>query len=48
MLFISVFGKLRASSDYYKWDRIRNPRTCCAKVLRKTVWKMATECTQVT
>jgi len=38
-LFIRVFGKLRASYDYYKRGRTRNPRTCCAKVLRKTIWK---------
>jgi len=32
-LFTGVFGKLRTNSDYYKRDRIRNLRTCCAKVL---------------
>lgn len=34
-LFTGVFGKLRASSDFYKRDRTRNLRTCCAKVLIK-------------
>jgi len=32
-LFIGVFGKLGASSDYNKRYRTRNLRTCCAKVL---------------
>ena len=40
-LFTGVFGKLRASFDYYKQDQTRNLRTCCAKVLigKKKVWK---------
>ena len=47
-LFTGVFGKLRASFDYYKRDRIRNLRTCCAKVLIENGLKKATKCTQVT
>ena len=43
-LFTCVFGKLRASSDYYKRDWTRNLRTCCAKVLiEKNVWKKGHE-----
>ena len=33
VVFTYVFGKLRASSDYYKRDRTRNLKTCYAKVL---------------
>jgi len=47
-LFTGVFGKLWASSDYYKRDRTRNPKTCCAKVLIENGLKKATKCTQVT
>jgi len=47
-LFTGVFGKLQASSDYYKRDRTRNLRTCCAKVLIENDLKKATRCTQVT
>jgi len=40
LLFTGFFGKLWVSSDYYKRDRTRNLRTCCAKVLiGKKVWK---------
>lgn len=47
-LLTGVFGKLRASSDYYKRDRTRYLRTCCARVLIENGLKMATKCTQVT
>jgi hypothetical protein len=43
VVFIVVFGKLRASSDYYKRDRTRNLRTCCAKVLIKNSLKKGHE-----
>ncbi|KEH38132.1 transmembrane protein, putative [Medicago truncatula] len=48
LLFTGVFCKLRANSDYYKRDRTRNLRTCCAKVLIENGLKKATRCTQVT
>ncbi|KEH37986.1 hypothetical protein MTR_2g055460 [Medicago truncatula] len=47
-LLTAVFGKLRASSDYYKRDRTGNLRTCCAKVLIENGLKKATKCTQIT
>jgi len=47
-LFTGVFGKLRASYDYYKRDRTRNLRTCFAKVLIENGLKKTMRCTQVT
>jgi len=44
----SAFGQPRASSDYYKRDRTRNLKTCCAKGLIENVLKKTTKCTQVT
>ena len=48
LVITGVFGKLWANSDYYKRDRIRNLRTCCAKFLIENGLKRATKCTQVT
>ena len=47
-LFTGVFGKLRSSFDYYKRDRTRNLKTCCANVLIENGLKKVTRCTEVT
>jgi len=45
--FTGVFDKLRVSSDYYKRDRTRNLRICCAKVLIENGLKKTTKYTQI-